>query len=189
MGVCDGVEHLDVVVKKAPVCTEVWRRSKLAGVTSALRAVSPSMTDVRPLASTDVERVASVLGLARLHQGDGFYLVAWEGNEALGHAHLALTDPPELQDVEVRPAYRRRGIASALTARAEEEARSRGFDRLRLGVGIENAQAQALYRGCGFVDAGLPPKHVTGTIEISTGPIEVDDTILVWEKRFNDDAR
>ncbi len=66
--------------------------------------------------------MASVLGLARLHQGDGFYLVAWEADEPLGHADLALTDPPELQDVEVRREYRRLGIASALTAHAEDEA-------------------------------------------------------------------
>ena len=76
--------------------------------------------------------MASVLGLARLHQGDGYYLVAWGGDEPLGHAHIALTDPPELQDVEVRRVYRRLGIASALTAHAEDEARARGFDRLRL---------------------------------------------------------
>jgi [ribosomal protein S18]-alanine N-acetyltransferase len=146
------------------------------------------MTDVRPLASTEIESVASVLGLARLHQGDGFYLVAWERNEPLGHAHLALTDPPELQDVEVRPEYRRRGVASGLTTRAEDEARSRGFDRLRLGVGVDNGPAQALYRRCGYVDAGVAPKRVKGTIEIRTGPIEVDDTILIWEKRLNDSA-
>ena len=57
--------------------------------------------------------MSEVLGLARLDQGDGFYLVAWERGEPLGHAHLALTDPPKLQDVSVRPEQRRRGIASA----------------------------------------------------------------------------
>lgn len=132
--------------------------------------------------------MASVLGLARLYQGDGFYIVAWDDTEPLGHAHLALTDPPELQDVEVRSEYRRRGVASALTARAEDEARSRGFARLRLGVSVDNAPAQALYRRCGYVDAGVAPKRVKGTIEIRTGPIEVDDTILTWEKRLNDTA-
>ena len=132
--------------------------------------------------------MTSVLGLARLHQGDGFYLVAWRGDEPLGHAHLALTDPPELQDVEVRREYRRLGVASALTAHAEDEARARGFDCLRLGVSVENAPAQALYRGCGYVDAGLAPRRVKGTIAIRTGPIEVDDTILIWEKPLADTA-
>jgi len=42
--------------------------------------------------------------------------VGWE--RALGHAHLALTDSPELQDASVRPEHRRRGIASILTEAA-----------------------------------------------------------------------
>ena len=61
------------------------------------------MLQIRELASNEVDRVGAVLGLARLGQGDGYYLVAWEDDEPVGHAHLALTDPPELQDVSVRP--------------------------------------------------------------------------------------
>ena len=142
------------------------------------------MAEIRTLDATEIESVASVLGLARLHQGDGIYLVAWQDKEPLGHAHLALTDPPELQDVEVRPEFRRRGVASALTAHAEDETRTRGFDRLRLGVGADNAPAQALYRRWGYLDAGMAPQRVKGTVQVRTGPIEVDDTILIWEKRF-----
>jgi GNAT superfamily N-acetyltransferase len=139
---------------------------------------------IRPLEPSEVERVATVLGLARLHQGDGFYLVAWDGDEPLGHGYLALTEPPELQDVDVRPEHRRRGIASALTRAAEREVLRRGHGRLRLTVGVDNEPAQALYRGLGYVDAGVPPKRVQGTIVIRTGPIEVDDTLLTWEKRL-----
>jgi GNAT superfamily N-acetyltransferase len=76
--------------------------------------------EIRPLASNDVERVGAVLSLSRLGRGDGFYLVACEEEEPLGHAHLALTESPELQDVSVRPEHRRRGIATALTAAAEK---------------------------------------------------------------------
>ena len=139
---------------------------------------------VRPLLPLEVERVASVLGLARLQQGDGFYLVAWDRDEPLGHAHLALSDPPELQDVEVRAEHRRRGVATALTAAAEREATGRGSDRLRITVSVDNAAAQALYRGCGYVECGIPPRRVCGTIRIRTGPLEVDDTLLTWEKRL-----
>jgi [ribosomal protein S18]-alanine N-acetyltransferase len=126
--------------------------------------------------------VAAVLGLARLDQGDGFYLVAWDGEQPAGHAHLALTDPPELQDVEVVARYRRRGVGSALTAAAEAEALRRGFDRVRVTVSVDNAAAQALYRRLGYVDAGLPPRRVLGTVMIRTGPLEVDDTLLTWDK-------
>ena len=144
--------------------------------------------EIHPLDPSEIESVAVVLGLARLYQGDGMYLVAWLDREPLAHAHLALTNPPELQDVEVRPEYRRRGIASALTAHAEGEARTRGFDRLRLGVSADNAPAQALYRQRGYVDAGIAPQRVKGTIVTRTGPIEVDDTILTWEKRLDGSA-
>lgn len=140
---------------------------------------------VRRLDDEEVERVAAVLGLARLNQGDGFYLVAWEDEEPLGHAHLALSDPPELQDVSVRPEHRRRGVATILTAAAEAEARRRGADRLQLTVSADNEMAQGLYRRSGYVDVGIPPKRVQGTIMIRTGPIEVDDTLLTWEKRLD----
>jgi ribosomal protein S18 acetylase RimI-like enzyme len=139
---------------------------------------------IRPLAPAQVDRVAAVLGLARLDQGDGFYLVAWDGDQPAGHAHLALTDPPELQDVEVSARYRRRGVGSALTAAAEAEAQKRGFDRLRITVSVDNAAAQALYRTLGYGDAGLPPRRVRGTVMIRTGPLEVDDTLLTWDKRL-----
>ena len=128
--------------------------------------------------------MAAVLGLARLDQGDGFYLVAWDGEEPAGHAHLALTDPPELQDVEVSAQYRRRGVGSALTAAAEAEAQKRGFDRLRITVSVDNAPAQALYRSLGYGDAGMPPRRVLGTVTIRTGPLEVDDTLLTRDKRL-----
>jgi len=139
---------------------------------------------IRPLAPKEKDRVGAVLGLARLHQGDGFYLVAWEGAEPLGHAYLALTQPVELQDVAVREEHRRRGVASALTAAAEREALARGFHRLRVAVSVRNEPAQALYRRCGYVDAGVPPKRVQGTIVLRTGPLEVDDTLVTWEKRL-----
>ena len=144
------------------------------------------MWQIRQLAPDEVDRVASMLGLARLGQGDGFYLVAWESDEPLGHAHLALSDPPELQDVEVRPEHRRRGVASAITTAAERAAAARGFGRLRLQVSVGNGGAQALYRGLGYGDAGVPPRRVQGTIQIRSGPLEVDDTLLTWEKVFGD---
>ncbi len=129
--------------------------------------------------------MAEVLGLARLDQGDGFYLIAWDGERPAGHAHLALTDPPELQDVEVVEQYRRRGVGSALTAAAEAEALDHGFDWLRVTVSVDNAAAQALYRALGYGDTGLPPRRVQGTVMIRTGPLEVDDTLLTWAKRLS----
>jgi ribosomal protein S18 acetylase RimI-like enzyme len=142
--------------------------------------------NVRPLHPEDTERVlAAGLGLARLAREDGsFYLVAWEGDEPVGHAHLALSEPPELQDVSVLPAHRRRGVATALTRAAEREAAARGRAVLTLTVGIGNDGAQALYRALGYRDSGLPPMRVQGTVQIRTGPIEVDDMLLTWQKKL-----
>lgn len=140
--------------------------------------------EIRPLEPHEVDRVAAVLGLARLGQGDGVYLVAWDGPEPLGHAHVAMTQPPEVQDVWVRPEHRRRGIASALTAAAEAVAADAGHDRVRITVSADNAAAQAVYRGMGYAECGVPPRRVKGTVMIRTGPLEVDDTLLTWEKRL-----
>ena len=146
------------------------------------------MFQIRPLAADEIEAVTSVLGLARLYQDDGIYFVAWDDNEACGHLHLALTDPPELQDVEVRPDQRRRGVASALVRYAADEARARGLDRLRLGVSVDNLPAQALYRRLGFVDAGIGTKRVKETVQLRTGRYDVDDTWLIWEMDLSDSA-
>jgi GNAT superfamily N-acetyltransferase len=140
--------------------------------------------NVRPLKPEETERVIGAgLGLARLPRGDGsFYLVAWEGDEPVGHAHLALSDPPELQDVSVLPAHRRRGVATALTRAAEQVAAAHGHDTLTLTVGIANEDAQALYRALGYRNSGLPPVRVQGTVQIRTGPLEVNDTLLTWHR-------
>ena len=143
------------------------------------------MWQIRELASNEVERVGAVLGLARLEQGDGYYLVAWQDDEPLGHAHLALTDPPELQDVSVRPEYRRLGVATALADAAERVAVAQGFSRLRLSVSVDNDAALVMYRHLGYRDVGVPPRRVQGTIQIRTGTLEVDDTLLTWEKSLN----
>lgn len=131
-----------------------------------------------------MQRVMAVLSLARLYQGNGYYLVAWQGENPIGHAHFAITDPPELQDVLVLPSHRRQGVATALTLAAENEARHLGFDRLRLTVSVDNEPAQALYRLCGYADTGVAPKRVKGTVQIRTGPIEVDAVLLTWEKQL-----
>ena len=138
--------------------------------------------EIRPLVPDEVERVAAVLGLARLDQDDGVYLVAWEGGEPAGHARLAFTEPPELQDLSVRPEQRRRGVASALLTAVEGEARGRGLDSMRLQVSADNGPAQALFRACGYLDAGIPPQRVRGTMVLRVGPLEVDDVLLTWEK-------
>jgi ribosomal protein S18 acetylase RimI-like enzyme len=137
---------------------------------------------IRALADDEVEAVGRVLGLARLHQGDGAYLVAWAGQDPMGSIHVTHREPPELQDLEVRDGYRRRGVASSLIAAAESDCAGRGATCVRVTVSVHNDAARALYDATGYADTGLPPLRVTGTIEVRSGPIEVDDTLLTLEK-------
>ena len=138
---------------------------------------------IRELDAGGVDAVCRVLGLSRLHQQNGSYLVAWDRDEPIGHAYLTITDdPPEMQDVEVRADFQRRGVAIDLIAAVEAAAVEKGADRLQVSVSLRNKLALSLCRDLGFTDTGLPPRLVRGTIEIRTGPMEVDDMLFTWEK-------
>jgi ribosomal protein S18 acetylase RimI-like enzyme len=58
-----------------------------------------------------------------------------------------------ITSVEVDPAYRRRGLGSALTAACCEQAFTSGVRRVFLQVETGNAAARALYERCGFTYA------------------------------------
>lgn len=60
----------------------------------------------------------------------------------------------EIGVLAVRPDKRRQGVARALLAAAEEEARQRGCDHLSLSVAANNRPALSLYRKTGFAVAG-----------------------------------
>ena len=122
------------------------------------------------------------LGLARLYQGDGSYLIAWVDGVPRGHAYLTHANPPELQDLEVDRQYRRRGVARALVAAVAGSALASGATTLRLMVSASNLDAQGLYRGLGFADTGADAYRVRGVVSIRTGPLTVDETLLTWEK-------
>lgn len=110
------------------------------------------------------------------------YLVAWDGEEPVGHAHVAWERTrlgvPEIQDVFVREDRRRRGIATALALAAEELAAERRWRRISLSYGIANDAARTLYEGLGYRDAGLAPEPVRGLIRLRLGLLEVDDTLI-----------
>jgi GNAT superfamily N-acetyltransferase len=150
------------------------------------------MLTVSELSADQVELVDRYLPLSRLSdQSDegSTYLIAWEGDRPIGHAHIAWSGThlglPEIQDVFVLPEHRRRGIASRLTEAAEAEARRRGSDRISLSVSQErNQAAKLLYEKLGYVDAGAEPVRVLGQIMIRGRPLEVDDTLLYLVKEL-----
>jgi GNAT superfamily N-acetyltransferase len=145
------------------------------------------VTKLRP---EDVERVDRALPLNRLDQHRATastYLIAWANEQPVGHAHVAWTgthlELPEVQDVFVLPAHRRRGVATALTAAAEDEARRHGCTSISLSVSRDgNEAARRLYEQLGYADAGVAPVRVSGTIMLRGRPFVVDDTLVYLTK-------
>lgn len=145
------------------------------------------VTELRP---AEIQLVDLHLPLSRLghYAEDGStYLIAWEDDRPVGHAHIAWqrthVGVPEIQDVFVLPDQRRRGIATRLTRAAEDEARRRGWDRISLSVSAEhNEPARKLYEGIGYQDVGTGPVHVLGTITLRGRAVEVNDTLAYLAK-------
>jgi GNAT superfamily N-acetyltransferase len=147
--------------------------------------------DIRELTGDDAEQIGERLPLARLG-GHHTYLVAWDGNDPVGHAHVAWAGGklgvPEIQDVFVRPERRRQGVASELTLAAERLAAERGNARISLSHGVANEGARLLYEGLGYRDAGLPPERVVGTVLMRGRRVEVDDTLIYLVKELPVDS-
>jgi GNAT superfamily N-acetyltransferase len=145
---------------------------------------------VRELQPTEIDDVDAHLPLSRLdeHAADrSTYLIAWEDDRPVGHAHLAWQGThlalPEIQDLYVVPDRRRRGIATFLIHAAEDRARSRGWAGISLSVSKDGApETRTLYEGLGYVDAGVEPVRVAGTIMLRGRPFDVDDTLLYLRK-------
>ena len=75
-------------------------------------------------------------------------------------AAVAPHPPPGMLYVDALatdPAYRRRGVATALLAAAERVAAEAGRAGVALDTGIENRAARALYERTGYVARGLRP--------------------------------
>ena len=150
------------------------------------------MVSVTQLQPHEVAHVDRFLPLSRLDQQveeGSTYLVAWDGDQPVGHAHIAWRGTclglPEIQDVFVVPERRRRGIAAQLTHAAEQEARARGWDTISLSVSREgNVAARRLYTKLGFADAGVDPVRVSGTIMLRGRPFDVDDTLVYLVKEL-----
>lgn len=144
--------------------------------------------EIRALLPSETAFVDERLPLSRLDKAQT-YLIAWDGEDPVGHAHLAWEKThggvPEIQDVYVLPERRRRGVAKALTGAAEGEARARGFDRISLSVSAEkNDAARRLYESLGYEDAGLELVRTLGTIMLRGEPFDVDDWLFYMSKNL-----
>ncbi|NHF74688.1 GNAT family N-acetyltransferase [Paracoccus sp. 12-3] len=76
-------------------------------------------------------------------------------DRAAGMAFVAVDGPVAvLHALEIIPAMRRRGLAGWMIREAAFWAESQGAATMQLAVTAENAPAQALYRGLGFIEIG-----------------------------------
>ena len=82
----------------------------------------------------------------------GAYFLGYLGTTAVASGALRPIDErtAELRRMYVLPAHRRRGIAEAMLARLEDEARAQGYARMRLETGYKQEAAMACYRACGW---------------------------------------
>jgi len=124
---------------------------------------------VSPCTDADMEAVEALWPrrgcaerFARQQSGDSAFLLArWTG-DVVGRVEVMWTGPrmprvaehhpgiPEINGLDVLQSVRRRGIGTALLLAAENMARPRGCHTIGLGVGLENPQAERIYRRLGY---------------------------------------
>lgn len=103
-------------------------------------------------------------------------MVALYGGAVCGYICLMLTDDNGyIPRVCVRPAYRRRGVATALMDAAETAAKVFGCTSITLEVRESNSAAIALYESLGYYPLGKRPGFYTDPIEaavVMTKPVD-----------------
>jgi putative acetyltransferase len=98
------------------------------------------------------QRFGPNLKAAHLEKGRGIFLVARDGDRAIGCGAVRLDDPmtAEVKRMYVEPDYRGRGVGKAVLDRLEQAARELGAHRLVLETGVYQEAAIALYCHAGF---------------------------------------
>ena len=130
--------------------------------------------EIRPLQAGELPLVEHTLArypgkhrerLEGQRRGESVYLVAWEGDEPVGHLNLRLRgrklpdrarrfSAAQIEDLRVARAHRRRGVARELMRRAADEASANGFNVVGLGVDVGNTPARRLYFAEGYEESG-----------------------------------
>ena len=108
-------------------------------------------------------RAALVAGLAATP--GAFSLIAWADDEALalancftGFSTFAARPLVNIHDLVVLPGHRGRGLAKAMFAAIEAEARALGACKVTLEVLSGNTSARSLYASLGYGDFALDPE-------------------------------
>lgn len=135
---------------------------RLAEILRACVAAGASVNFVEPFTQADAVRFWREKTAPAVRDGGRVLLVARDGEDLLGTVQLDLDTPPnqahrgEVGKLLVHPEARRRGVARALMAALEHEAKARGRTLLTLDT-ITDSPARPLYRSLGFRTAGVLP--------------------------------
>lgn len=123
--------------------------------------------EIRPLSIENAELAAeterlclnreawSADGIRETLTRNGYYFAAYVDGEFAGHAGFtAILDEGGITNIAVKPQFRRKGIASALTAELINKSKSLGLIFLTLEVRESNLAAISLYEKHGFTVRG-----------------------------------
>jgi GNAT superfamily N-acetyltransferase len=162
-----GRERLLASPARGPYVLLVARR----GMATIPAVAEPGQITIRPAASADATRIASLLTdegypagpsdiaarLARFQRPDAAVLVAEVDGAAIGFISLAAVPRFEHDDVLVRilalvvdPGARDRGVGHLLMAAAEDFARAQGAAFLEVTAGRHRPDARRLYEALGY---------------------------------------
>lgn len=103
--------------------------------------------EMHRVAAPDFRSENNLLAVDREGRIAGLCLLMFPKTEG-GIPHV---NPPLIDDLAVRPAYRRRGIGRALLLGGMHRIRDEGFSSAALGVDADNPKALGLYESVGFV--------------------------------------
>lgn len=103
------------------------------------------------------------------------------------YSQFSLQCIPEINDLNVLPEFRRRGIASKLLELAENEALKRGYEQIGLGVGLysDYGPAQRLYVKRGYVPDGHGITYKNKELGYGDTAVIDDDLALWFIKKLN----
>jgi GNAT superfamily N-acetyltransferase len=167
---------------------------------------SGNQLSLRPLLERDAVPISAAFAASGWNKPAHWYLdyaseqrcgirqcwLAWLGDEFTGHvtlhwnplyAGIAGKGIPEIQDLNILPAYRRRGIASRLLDRAERAAAARA-PIVAIGVGLHprHLPAQRLYVQRGYVPDGLGATYEDQYVQADEIARFEDQLVVHFEK-------
>ena len=107
----------------------------------------------------------------------GYGSLVWRSQ----HPPFAEAGIPEVQDMVVGEAWRRRGLAARLLAAFEARARAAGYATLGIGFGLyaDYGAAQRLYVRSGYVPDGGGITHDNAPV-VPGAMVRVDDDLVLW---------